>query len=47
MKICSNIVDIKNRNIYPACIGIEDGKISFIEKTEGKYTNYLLPDFMA
>lgn len=46
MKICSNIVDIKNRNIYPACISIEDGKISFIEKTEEKYTNYLLPGFI-
>jgi len=46
MKICSNIVDIENREIYPACVEIVKDKIVKIKKNSEKYDTYLLAGFI-
>ena len=43
MKILGKLVDIHNRNIYPAAISILDGKICEIEKIEHVPDHYILP----
>jgi len=46
MQIKSNLVDIKNRVIYPALIKVEDKKIISITKIDEKLNNYILPGFI-
>ena len=43
MKIYGNLVDIHNRNIYPACITIGNKKIIKIEKTKSVPDLYIMP----
>jgi adenine deaminase len=43
MKILGRLIDIHNRDIYPAAITISDGKISRIEKTKQVPDQYILP----
>lgn len=38
-----NLIDIRNKDIYPAKISVENGKILSIEKTEAVCQNYILP----
>ena len=47
MQISGNLVDIKNKSIYPVKVSIQDGKIKSIEKTEEAVSNqYLMPGFV-
>ncbi|KYJ87208.1 adenine deaminase [Sulfurovum riftiae] len=46
MTIEANYVDILNREIFPAKVIIEKGKIAFIEKTDRLCNTYLLPGFI-
>jgi len=46
MKINGNIVDIKNRKIFPGFIEIENEKIKNIGQDNGKYDNFILPGFV-
>jgi adenine deaminase len=41
-----NIVDPREKRIYPATIVIEDGKISEISESDGKYDRYIMPGFV-
>lgn len=43
MTFYHNLIDIRNKNIYPAKISIENGKILSIEKTEKVCESYMLP----
>ncbi len=45
-KISGNIVDIKNRIIYPGTIEVENGLIKSVSKTEGVFNNYIMPGFI-
>lgn len=42
----ANLVDVTNRDIYPAEIKISDGKIISIEKISEKVDNYIIPAFV-
>src|SRR6195952_1727488 len=46
--ITGNIVDIRNHEIYPGKVTIEDGKISGIEKADAKelYNHFIMPGFI-
>ncbi|MBK9227275.1 MAG: adenine deaminase [Ignavibacteria bacterium] len=46
MKIKGNLVDVHKREIYPAEITIENGKISRIDKTDESFDNYIMPGFI-
>ncbi|MFT7002745.1 MAG: adenine deaminase [Sulfurimonas sp.] len=46
MKISANYVDIKNRQIFPATLVIEDKKIKSIHKNNEVYQNYIIPGFV-
>jgi adenine deaminase len=46
MIIKGNLVDVHKREIYPAEITIEDGKILRIEKSEESFDNYVMPGFI-
>ena len=46
MKIKGNLVDVHKREIYPAEITIENGKISRIDKTDESYDTYIMPGFI-
>ena len=46
MKIEANLIDIRNKTIYPACITVADGKILAIEKTETTPSVFVLPGFV-
>jgi adenine deaminase len=43
MKISGKLVDIHNRKIFPARIGVENGKICAIERIESAPDRYILP----
>lgn len=43
MTLEGNLVDVINRDIYPARISISDGKIINIEKCDLAFDNYILP----
>ncbi|MBN1851604.1 MAG: adenine deaminase [Pirellulales bacterium] len=42
----ANVVDIFNRQIYPATVNVEEGHIASISKTNSPATSYLLPGFV-
>jgi adenine deaminase len=42
-KICANIIDIHNQDIFPVIVYYSEKGISKIEKTEGPFDNYILP----
>ncbi len=46
MLICSNLIDILNRKIYPVCVTIEDEIIQSIEEIDGQFDDYILPGFI-
>ncbi|MBP6660664.1 MAG: adenine deaminase [Chitinophagales bacterium] len=46
MQIKSNYIDIKNKEIFPAKISIENGKIKSIEKIDEVLETYILPGFV-
>jgi adenine deaminase len=46
MTIKANFIDIPNRQIYAACIIIENKKIKSIEKIEEECQHYILPGFI-
>jgi len=46
LTICSNYIDIENRQIFPARISIEHGRIKSIESIEEAAESYILPGFI-
>jgi len=46
MKLTANIVDIKNREIYPAQITITEDKITAIKRVQEDCKSYILPGFI-
>lgn len=46
MEIKANFIDILKREIYPAVVTIENGKIISVLKTEEQVLNYILPGFI-
>ena len=44
--VSGNIVDIKNKKIFPAIITVSDGKISAITENENEYDNFIMPGFV-
>ncbi|MCC6584196.1 MAG: adenine deaminase [Chitinophagales bacterium] len=44
--IQSNFIDIPNREIYPAIITIENGKVKSVQKSEATFETYILPGFV-
>lgn len=44
-KISGNIVDIRNRKIFPGTVYVENGVIKEIREDGGKYDNYIMPGF--
>ena len=46
MVLHANLIDIHNREIYPAHISIKDGRISNIKKVKEKASKYMLPGFI-
>lgn len=44
--ITANYIDLFNREIFPARIVIENGKISTIDRTEDVVSSYILPGFV-
>ncbi|GEM_PF-6951163 len=46
MYIEANYVDIVNREIYPARVSVEEGKIAAVEKMENMCDTYILPGFI-
>ncbi len=46
MIIVSNLIDIRQKAIYPARISIQNGKIKDIEKVDKAVENYILPGFI-
>ncbi len=46
MILHSNLVDIKNRKIYPVFVSVEDGKIVNISQTDKPCSTYILPGFI-
>ncbi|HNY56451.1 MAG TPA: amidohydrolase family protein, partial [Chitinophagales bacterium] len=46
MQIKSNYIDISNKEIYPAKITIENGKIKLIEKINELLDTYIFPGFV-
>ena len=43
MKICAHLVDIHNRDIYPAIVSVLKGKIDTIERTGAAPDMYIMP----
>lgn len=41
-----HLIDISNKRIYPACLSIENNKITSIEETNKPCKNYILPGFI-
>jgi adenine deaminase len=46
MKLSGNIVDVKNRRIFPGIVSIEGSRIQQIEETKESYTNFIMPGFI-
>ena len=46
MILHANLVDIKNRKIYPVFVSVEDGKIVNISQTDKPCSTYILPGFI-
>lgn len=47
LTVSGNLIDIPNRQIYPATVTVESGKIKNIKKDPGvNYDNYILPGFI-
>jgi len=46
MIITANFVDIHNREIYPASVDIEDGRIASVKKADATPEVYMLPGFI-
>lgn len=46
MQIKANLIDIVNRNIYPAQIVVEEGRIKSITTIDEKLDSYILPGFI-
>jgi adenine deaminase len=46
MIIESNLIDIRQKAIYPARVNIQNGKVSSIEKIDKVVENYILPGFI-
>lgn len=46
MKIEANLVDVTNRDIYPARVEVEDGVISSIKRIDKRCNSYILPGFI-
>lgn len=45
-KVSGNIVDIKNRLVYPGTVEVENGKIAGIKKDHSTYDNFIMPGFI-
>ena len=45
-KVSGNIVDIKNRLVYPGTVEVENGKIAGITKDHSTYDNFIMPGFI-
>jgi len=46
MEIRANVVDIAQREIYPARVVIDNQKISSVTKIDGPCSSYILPGFI-
>jgi len=46
MKISGNIVDVRNRRVFPGTINIKDTKIVSIEENKETYSEYIMPGFI-
>lgn len=46
MKIQGNFVDIANKNIFPAVVTVENGKIQSVEKSAETFDQYIIPGFI-
>ena len=46
MKLYHHFIDIENKNIFPACVEIKNGKINNITKTDLPCEGYILPGFI-
>ncbi|MGB1104794.1 MAG: amidohydrolase family protein, partial [Crocinitomicaceae bacterium] len=46
MIVKGNIVDIRNREIYPGQIEMQSGKISAIQRVDETFDQYILPGFV-
>ena len=46
MEIKANLIDIHNRNFFPASIKIENGIIQSIIQINEKLSDYILPGFV-
>lgn len=46
MQLVGQVVDIRNRNIFPGVVTVIDGKISSIEPANHQETQYILPGFI-
>jgi adenine deaminase len=46
MTLTGNIVDIRNRRIYPGEITVKDGYIDSIREIRGSFQNYFMPGFI-
>ena len=45
-EISGNIVDIKNKRIFPGTVTVKDSKIFKIEENKNEYDNYIMPGFI-
>ncbi|MDD5360530.1 MAG: adenine deaminase [Ignavibacteria bacterium] len=45
-KVSGNIVDIRNRKIFPGTVTVENGIIKDIIEDNGKYDNFIMPGFI-
>ena len=46
MQVEANLVDIRNREVYPVRVEVKDGVISSVEKIEKECESYILPGFI-
>ncbi|MBC7383690.1 MAG: adenine deaminase [Bacteroidia bacterium] len=46
MYFYSNLIDIPNREVFPACMEVENGIIKSISKVDGVFNDYILPGFI-
>ena len=46
MRVSGNIVDLFKGEIYPGTVEIQNGRISDIRRSKGKYHSFLLPGFV-
>jgi adenine deaminase len=45
-KVSGNIVDIRNKKIFPGTVTVENGIIKDIIEDKGKYDNFIMPGFI-